>query len=156
MLLVRRASRASIVSIVRDAAALAALLSAAPSFARPPESATASAFVSATVLGPAGADTAAGAVTLSRIAAADRAGSTLLRLRVGGGANASFGIALPETVVVRGGRNVVEIRGLRGGGVGRLNADGAAVVSIEGDLRIPAGEPPAEYAARIPVILAYD
>ena len=143
-------------SLVRDAAALTALLSAAPAFARPPESVTATAVVSATVLGPGGDDVAAGAVTLSRIAAADGATPTLLRLRLGGAANASFGITVPERVVVRGGKSAVRIGSLRGAGVGRLNSNGAAVVSIEGELRILTSDPPADYAVSIPVILAYD
>ncbi|MEO8431437.1 MAG: DUF4402 domain-containing protein [Acidobacteriota bacterium] len=147
--------------------AVAGLFSAAPVA----KGATASAVVSATVLGPAGEETASGAVTLSRIAgrtsdielpsAGGHTSPVLARFRVGGGSNATFAVSLPETVVLRGrgseldGRNL-EISGFRAAGAGRLDSAGKTTISIGADVRVPAGLVRGDYAGSFPVTIAYD
>jgi len=132
-----------------------------------PPGATATALVSARVLGPAGEETGSGAVTISRIAGGSaplefsrpgRAASTLARFRVGGGANAAFAIALPETAVVRGERGELAITGLRATSArGRaLDAGGSGIVSVGADVRVPPGIAPGRYEGSYPITIAYD
>jgi hypothetical protein len=129
--------------------------------------ATASALVSARVLGPAGEETGSGAVTISRLpgesaplefSGPGRAASSLARFRIGGGANAAFAVALQETAVVRGERGELAITGLRATGVRQrsLDAGGAGVVSVGADVRVPPGVAPGRYEGSYLVTIAYD
>ncbi len=128
--------------------------------------ATATALVSATVLGPAGEETASGAVTLSRISGeavtvdlSQPGGSdspTLARFRVGGGLNSTFAVALPETAVVRGHGTELEVTGFRAAGERRLGSNGSSTIAVGADLRIPAGQLSGSYAGSFPVTIAYN
>jgi hypothetical protein len=131
------------------------------------ESATATVFVSATVLGPAGEQTALGAVTISRLAGESElvelsrpgaAASTLARFRVVGGTNAAFTIGLPERVVVRGERSELAVTGFRASGAKSraLDGAGAGVLSVGADVRIPAGQAPGRYSGSYAVTIAYN
>ncbi len=132
---------------------------------------TATAIVSATVLGPAGEETASGAVTLSRIAGSvsevelPRAGRSespvLARFRVGGGSNATFAVSLPASVLVHGRGSELDVRklevsGFSAAGAGRLDSDGRSTISIGGDVRVPVGQVPGNYAGSFPVTIAYN
>lgn len=132
--------------------------------------ATATALVSATVLGPAGDETANGAVTLSRIAetvspvelpGSGRSQSpTLARFRVGGGSNATFAVSLPDTLVVSGrgtqSGSGFQVNNFRAAGAGRLGSDGTSTIAIAADVRVPAGQAPGAYAGSFPVTIAYN
>ena len=127
--------------------------------------ATATALASATVLGPAGDDTASGAVTLSRIPGEDlvllsspgrNQNSTIGHFRVGGGIHASFSVALPQTIVLRGRGSAIEVSGFRAAGAGRLGPDGTSTVAVGADLGIPAGQRPGEYAGNFPITIVYN
>src|SRR5262249_27575877 len=89
--------------------------------------ATATAVAPATVLGPAESDIAAGAVTVSNLSAETesvvivRSGASsklgtarsLSTFRVGGGYNASYRVALPETVTVKSDRSEFQVSNFR-------------------------------------------
>jgi Domain of unknown function (DUF4402) len=128
--------------------------------------ATATALASATVLGPAGDDTANGAVTLSRMPGEETLSllsapgrterSTIGHFRVGGGVDATFSVALPQTVVIRGHGSAIEISGFRAAGAGRLGPDGTSTVAVGADLGIPAGQRPGEYTGSFPITIVYN
>jgi hypothetical protein len=150
-------TRAALVSI----AAVMFFCSAFPIFG-----ATATALASATVLGPAGDDTASGAVTLSRVpgeetlllpsAPGRTQPSTIGHFRVGGGSHASFSVALPQTVVLQGRGSAIEVSGFHAAGGGRLGSDGTSTVAVGADLAIPAGQRPGEYAGTFPITIVYN
>jgi hypothetical protein len=129
--------------------------------------ATASALVSATVLGPAETEIASGAVALSRIAGSAgsivvaRSGRTesaaFAQFEVRGGFNAAYTIALPEAVTAMGRDGEIRVSGFRTqGGVGILSRDGSARVGVSAAVSVPAGRAPGPYAASYPVTIAYN
>ena len=130
--------------------------------------ATATAVVSATVLGPAGEETASGAVTLSRIAGtgfdvarplsiAGRSESPVLaRFRVGGGSSAVFSVSLPESVHLHNRVSAFEVSGFRAAGAGRLDSSGASTIAIGADVCVPAGQIAGTYAGTFPVTISYN
>jgi hypothetical protein len=135
--------------------------------ARVCSAASATALVSATVLGPAGESTASGAVTLSRVGVAtapleisrpSRRSSTFGSFRVGGGSSATFAVALPERAVVRSTASELEVSGLAAAGTrgGVLSSDGSSLVSVGGEVRVTASQAPGRYEGSFPVTIAYN
>lgn len=128
--------------------------------------ATATASVSATVLGPAGEETASGAVTLSRIGgtssdvALPTAGrsetAVLARFRIGGGSSAVFAVSLPETVHLRNRASEIEVSGFRAAGARRLDSSGASTIAVGASVRVPAGQTPGSYAGTFPITISYN
>jgi hypothetical protein len=132
--------------------------------------ASATALVSATVLGPADTEIASGAVTVSKLSQSDRievAGSgrsetrrdasNLSTYRVGGGFHASYAVTLPETVKVTSAGSEMAVSGFRTtGGAGRLASDGSGTFGVGASMRIPAGQAPGIYTGSYPVTIAYN
>jgi len=128
--------------------------------------ATATALVSATVLGPAETEIASGAVTVSKVSESSgieiaRSGErrdprTLSTFRIGGGFNATYAVALPETVTVKSGSGEFSVSGFRTSGVGRLASDGTASFEIGAALTVPAGQASGTYTGSYPVTIAYN
>ena len=128
--------------------------------------ATATALVSATVLGPAETEIASGAVTVSKVSESSgieiaRAGerrnpNTLSTFRIGGGFHASYAVALPETVTVKNGNGEFSVSGFRTSGVGRLASDGTASFEIGAAVTVPAGQASGTYTGNYPVTIAYN
>jgi uncharacterized protein DUF4402 len=147
--------------------AVAALLIAAPSTL---VAASATALVSATVLGPAETEIASGAVTVSKISQSDQievAGSghsearrdarNLSTYRVGGGFHASYAVTLPETVMVKSAGAEIAVSGFRAtGGAGRLASDGTGTFGVSASVAIPAGQAPGTYTGSYPVTISYN
>lgn len=132
---------------------------------------SATAMVSATVLGPAETEIASGAVTVSKISDSGfgqidavnagplgRSGPRQLSaFRVGGGFNASYAVALPQSVEVRNGSAVIEVSGFRTeGSAARLASDGTSTFGVGASVQIPAGQAKGTYTGTYPVTIAYD
>lgn len=136
------------------------------------QASSATALVSATVLGPAETDIAAGAVTVSNVSRPDsgrivvaKAGRSqthpdavsLSEFRIAGGYNASYAVALPERVTVQGGGAEFHVSGFGPtGGSGRLAADGSATFGVSASVAVPAGQAPGVYTGSYPVTIAFD
>lgn len=134
--------------------------------------ASATALVSATVLGPAETDIAAGAVTVSNVSAKESsyvvvpgAGRTaviagdrsLSTFRIAGGHNANYAVTLPETVTVRNAGAELQVSGFATkGGSGRLASDGTATIGVSASVAVPAGQATGVYAGSYPVTIAFD
>ena len=145
----------------------AALLLATPSRIL---AASATALVSATVLGPAETEIASGAVTVSQLSESDRIdviGSetsqtrldarNLSSFRIGGGFHTSYAVTLPETVIARNGGAELAISGFRTtSGANRLASDGTASFGVGASMTIPAGQTPGTYAGSYSVTVAYN
>jgi hypothetical protein len=147
----------------------AAIFLAAPSGLR---AASATALVSATVLGPAETDIAAGAVTVSNVSRPDSGrilvastgrppahsvAVSLSEFRIAGGYNASYAVALPETATVRGDGVEFQVSGFGPtGGSGRLAPDGSATFGVSASVAVPAGQAPGVYSGSYPVTIAFD
>ncbi len=150
-------------------AAAAALLLAAPCRL---QAASATALVSATVLGPAETEIASGAVTVSRVSNSDserievapagrsetrREARALATFRVGGGHNASYAVALPERVTVKSGAAALNVSGFRtNSGTGQLASDGTATFAVGASVIVPSGQAPGVYSGSYPVTIAYN
>ena len=131
--------------------------------------ASASAVVSATVLGPAQTEIASGAVSVTRACdfefdavfpAASRALAVRSRVaavyRLHGGPHADYSVQLAERILLTTGGSRVEadLRArLRPGG---LDGDGAATVAVQATVEIPRGQAPGTYAGTYSVTVAYD
>jgi hypothetical protein len=149
--------------------AMAAVFLAAPSGLR---AASATALVSATVLGSAETEIAAGAVTVSNVSRPDsgriivaKAGRSqthfdavsVSEFRIAGGYNASYAVALPESVTVQSGGAEFHVSGFGPtGGSGRLAADGSATFGVSASVVVPAGQAPGVYTGSYPVTVAFD
>lgn len=138
--------------------------------------ATATALVTVRVLGHADDNVAAGAVTVSRISSSSsdvavlgvtssskRNGGSLPALssfRIGGGRNATFAVALPSAVTVRGESGELSVTGFHADGhaaqATRLSAEGTAIVKIGASVSIPAGQAAGRYEGSYPVTIAYN
>jgi hypothetical protein len=128
--------------------------------------ATATALVSATVLGPAETEIASGAVTISKVSESSgieiaRSGvsrdlRTLSAFRIGGGFHASYAVALPETVTVKNGDGEFRVSGFGTSSVGRLASDGTASFEIGAAVTVPAGQAAGTYMGSYPVTIAYN
>jgi hypothetical protein len=149
------------------ACAAAALLIAAPSTL---VATSATALVSATVLGPAETEIGSGAVTVSKISQSDlieiagsgrsearRDARNLSTYRVGGGFHASYAVTLPETVMVKSAAAEIAISGFRAsGGAGQHASDGTGTFGVGASVSIPAGQAPGTYTGSYPVTIAYN
>ncbi len=129
--------------------------------------ASATALVSATVLGPAETEIASGAVTLSKISESGgvqitRPGEVrdlraLSTFRIAGGFHATYAVALPDTVSVKGESGEFAISGFRASGrIGRLASDGTATFEIKATVSVPAQQPAGIYTGTYPVTIVYD
>jgi hypothetical protein len=133
--------------------------------------ASATAVVSATVLGPAETDIAAGAVTVSNISAPgsgrvvasrDRKApfsrpASLATFRVGGGFSAAYAVTLPETITLTSGSAQLPVSGFgKDRTSGRLAADGTATFGVTASVSIPADQAPGVYIASYPVTIAFN
>lgn len=130
--------------------------------------ASATALVSVRILGHADQDVAQGAVTLSKVPSSGFEGievprsgrvveKTISSFRVGGGRNATFAVALPETVAVHNGGSVLSVGGFRtSGSSGRLGDDGNSTIGVGAEVRVPAGQQPGQYAGSFPITIAYN
>lgn len=134
--------------------------------------ASATALVSATVLGPAETDIAAGAVTISKVAEADGVRlavatpgrpaappdrRSLSAYRLAGGFHASYTVALPGVVTVKSGGAEFSLSGFAAhSGNGRLAADGTATFGVSVSLAVPAGQAPGVYTGSYPVTVAFN
>jgi hypothetical protein len=131
---------------------------------------SATALVSATVLGPAETEIASGAVTVSQVSASApidlavsgrsetrRDARILSTFRVGGGFHASYAVTLPEAVTLKSGNAELPITGFRtSNGTGRLASDGTATFGVGASVTIPAGQAPGTYSGSYPVTVAYN
>ena len=153
---------------------VAILAAAAGILAAPFElrAASATALVSATVLGPAETDIAAGAVMVSNLSEPDSgrvvigksgrsamspAGQALSTFRVAGGYNANYAVALPETVTVKSEGAEFRVSGFgTNGGSGRLAADGTATFGVNASFTVPAGQMPGAYSGSYPITIAFN
>ena len=148
--------------------AMAAILLAAPVSLR---ASSATALVSATVLGQAETDIAAGAVTVSNISkpgsdqvviakAGSPIGSGLVSLaefHIAGGYSASYSVALPATVTVKNGEGEFHVSGFgQTGSRGSLASDGSARLGVGAAVAIPEGQAPGVYSGSYPVTIAFD
>lgn len=135
------------------------------------QASSATALVSATVLGPAETDIAAGAVTVSNISRPDagrivvsKAGSqthsdavSLSEFRIAGGYNASYSVALPETVAVKSGEAEFHVSGFGPTEKsGSLASDGSARFGVGASVAVPAGQAPGSYTGSYSVTIAFD
>ncbi len=134
--------------------------------AAPLHAASASAMVSATVLGPAETEIASGAVTVSNLSrkTVSVVGASvrsdirdLAVFQVGGGFHAAYAVTLPESVTVTGPESALAVSGFRTGvQAGRLAADGTGRFSVSARVTIPAGQPAGAYSGSYPVTVAYN
>jgi uncharacterized protein DUF4402 len=155
-----------------EIAAIAAILVCAPLALH---AASATALVSATVLGPAETDIASGAVTMSKVSeagfgtierqAARRSGAysdarTLAVFTVKGGFNASYAVTLPSSVTITNsgseGAQICVSGFHTTNTAGRLAADGSGTIVVGASLSIPAEQTPGTYAGNYPVTIAYN
>lgn len=128
-------------------------------------SATAVASASVRILGPADADVASGAVTLSRTSALEFAGakagthvSSASMVAVGGAHNAAYVVTLaPEVKVTSGGRELsVTTFPATSGGTERLSPSGAGSVNVRAQVRVTAAEASGSYAGFLPITVAFN
>jgi hypothetical protein len=131
--------------------------------------ATATALVSATVLGPAQTDIASGAVSMSRagdlefdsvasfasrnLAVASR---TKAIYRLQGGQHADYRVQVPERVLLFNGPSSIPAGFHTGSRPFGLDGNGAATVSLGATVAIPAGQAPGTYRGSYPLTVAYD
>src|SRR5262249_15924684 len=123
--------------VLRISASTALVLFALPCVLR---AATATALVSATVLGPPQTQLATGAVLVAEVSHVGRIeisrsgrqdSRSLSSFRVVGGFHVTYAVALPETVSVKGESGEFSISGFRASGrIGRLASDGTATFEI--------------------------
>ncbi len=136
------------------------------------QAASATALVSATVLGPAETEIASGAVTVSELS--EREVSTfepspsrrleahndirgLAAFRVGGGFHAAYAVTLPETVAVQGQTGELKVSAFRvNAGTGRLAADGTGMFVVGASVSIPPQQAAGAYSGKYPVTVAYN
>jgi len=155
----------------RGAKGLAVLAFLAMAFASfPLKAVSATALVTVRILGHADAEVAQGAVTITKLsdsgfdavppvrgAGPSRADRTISTFRVGGGQNATFAVALPDSVTVSNGRAEMAVSGFRtNAGSRRFASDGTATVGIDASVSIPAGQAAGQYFGSYPVTIAYD
>jgi hypothetical protein len=131
---------------------------------------SATALVSATVLGPAETEIASGAVTVSQLSESDRidviaSGGSQTRLearslstfRIGGGFHSSYAVTLPETVTAKNGGAELAISGFHTtSGADRLASDGTASFGVAASMTIPGGQTPGTYTGSYSVTVAYN
>ncbi|HEY3348626.1 MAG TPA: DUF4402 domain-containing protein [Thermoanaerobaculia bacterium] len=153
---------AALVLLVSGHRAVAATGStpAAPAF-----SATAMASASVRILGPADADVASGAVTLSRTSALEFAGaregihvSSASMVAVGGAHNAAYAVTLAPEVKVTSGRRELSVTTVpaSSGVTERLSPSGAGSVNVRAQVRMTAAEASGSYAGFLPITVAFN
>ena len=128
-------------------------------------SATAVATASVRILGPADADVASGAVTLSRMGTLEftgaKAGTHVASasvVGVGGAHNAVYAVTLaPEVTVTSGARELsVSASPAATGGNGRLSASGAGEVEVRARIDVTAAQATDRYTGFIPITVAFN
>ncbi|MCM3877300.1 MAG: DUF4402 domain-containing protein [Thermoanaerobaculia bacterium] len=127
--------------------------------------ATAVASASVRILGPADADVASGAVTLSRTGALEFEGAkagthvaSASMVDVGGAHNAVYAITLaPEVKATSGARELsVATFPSASGGTGRLSPSGKGSVDVRAQVDITAAEASGRYAGFLPITIAFN
>jgi hypothetical protein len=128
-------------------------------------SATAMASVSVRILGPADAEVASGAVTLSRSGTLEFAGAkagthvaSASVVDVGGAHNAVYAVTLaPEVKVTSGARELsVTTFPANSGGTGRLSPSGKGSVDVRARVDVTAMEASGRYAGFLPITVAFN
>lgn len=128
-------------------------------------SATAVASASVRILGPADADVASGAVTLSRTGTLEFAGAkagthvaSASVVDVGGAHNAVYAVMLaPEVKVTSGARELsVTTFPATSGGTGRLSPSGEGSVDVRAQVHVAATEASGRYAGFLPITVAFN
>lgn len=128
------------------------------------QAASSTAMASATVLGSASVEIAAGAVAVERVGTtADLAltpgmeRQTVARFRVRGGQGATYSVALPAQATLQGAGASLQAGNFKSGSLThRLSADGTGTFAVEALVSLPAGQAPGQYAGTFPVTIAYD